>query len=39
MIKKIKRIFQEIFVEHKREKEQYESGDKLLVGQNKFIND
>ena len=31
-------IFQEILMNHKREKEQYESGDKVLVGQNKFIN-
>ena len=32
-------IFQEIFMNDKKEKEQYESGDKVLVGQNKFIND
>lgn len=31
-------IFQEILMNHKKEKEQYESGDKVLVGQNKFIN-
>ena len=31
-------IFQEILMNHKREKKQYESGDKVLVGQNKFIN-
>ena len=32
-------IFQEILLNEKKEKEQYESGDKVLVGQNKFIND
>ena len=32
-------IFQEILLNEKKEKEQYESGDKLLVGQNKFTND
>ena len=32
-------IFQEILLNDKKEKEQYESGDKVLVGQNKFIND
>ena len=32
-------IFQEIFMNDKKDKEQYESGDKVLVGQNKFIND
>ena len=31
-------IFQEILMNHRREKKQYESGDKVLVGQNKFIN-
>ena len=31
-------IFQEILMNHKKEKEQYKSGDKVLVGQNKFIN-
>ena len=35
---KNQKIFQEILMNHKREKEQYESGDKVLVGQNKFIN-
>ena len=36
---KNKMIFQEILLNEKKEKEQYESGDKLLVGQNKFTND
>ena len=35
---KNQKIFQEILMNNKREKEQYESGDKVLVGQNKFIN-
>ena len=36
---KNKMIFQEILLNEKKEREQYESGDKLLVGQNKFTND
>ena len=32
-------IFQEILLNEKKEKEQYESGDKVLVGLNKFAND
>ena len=36
---KNKMIFQEILLNEKKEKEQYKSGDKLLVGQNKFTND
>ena len=35
---KNKKIFQEILMNHDIEKEQYESGDKVLVGQNKFTN-
>ena len=35
---KNQKIFQEILMNHKIEKKQYESGDKVLVGQNKFIN-
>ena len=37
--KKNQIIFQEILLNNKKEKEQYESGDKVLIGQNKFIND
>jgi len=36
---KIQVIFQEILLNKKKEKEQYESGYKLLIGQNKFTND
>ena len=35
---KNQKIFQDILINHKREKEQYQSGDKVLVGQNKFVN-